>query len=154
MLSNPGPFDEGIRRWILRNCWVLASIDLPVEAFIDEANVNILTTLLFLKKKTAEERDVQGLGGEQAYPVFMAVAERVGVDRRGNPLYKRRGDGELELQVVEEVHRVRIGGEWVVRTEKRKQKVLDDDLEVIAERYREFRADYPEPGLRRREVLA
>ncbi len=49
ILGNPG--DEYIRYWILRHCWVLASIDLPVESFIVEANVNILTSLLFLKKQ-------------------------------------------------------------------------------------------------------
>ncbi len=42
ILGNPG--DEPIRQWILENCWVLASIDLPVETFIVEANVNILTS--------------------------------------------------------------------------------------------------------------
>ena len=34
ILSNPGPTDEAIRRWILENCWVLASVELPVETFI------------------------------------------------------------------------------------------------------------------------
>ena len=29
ILSNPGPTDEAIRRWILENCWVLASVELP-----------------------------------------------------------------------------------------------------------------------------
>ena len=29
--------DEAIRRWILRNCWVLASVELPVETFIHDA---------------------------------------------------------------------------------------------------------------------
>ena len=36
-LGNPG--DEYIRRWILRHCWVLACVEVPVEAFIVEANV-------------------------------------------------------------------------------------------------------------------
>ena len=44
ILSNPGPTDEAIRRWILENCWVLASVELPVETFIHDASVNILTT--------------------------------------------------------------------------------------------------------------
>jgi len=39
ILGNPG--DEYIRWWILRYTWVLASVDLPVEVFIVEANVNI-----------------------------------------------------------------------------------------------------------------
>src|SRR5262249_26262993 len=93
LLSNLG--DEGIRRWIMQNCWVLASVDLPIEAFVVEAGVNILTTLLFLKKKTAEERQVESLRGRPFnYPVFMAVAEKVGVDRRGKTIYQRGPDGE------------------------------------------------------------
>ena len=55
ILSNPGPTDEAIRTWILQNCWVLASVELPVETFIHEAGVNILTSLLFLKRKTDKE---------------------------------------------------------------------------------------------------
>jgi type I restriction enzyme M protein len=50
-----------------------------------EAGVNILTSLLFLKKKTVGEIDADLLGERPIdYPVFMAVAEKVGVDRRGN----------------------------------------------------------------------
>ena len=60
ILGNPG--DEYIRWWILRHSWVLASVDLPVEVFIVEANVNILTSLLFLKKKTGRREGVSGKG--------------------------------------------------------------------------------------------
>ncbi len=63
ILSNPGPTDEAIRRYILEHCWVLASIELPVETFIVDANVNVLTTLLFLKRKTDQEVRNQRFGG-------------------------------------------------------------------------------------------
>ncbi len=144
ILGNPG--DEYIRYWILRHCWVLASIDLPVESFIVEANVNILTSLLFLKKKTQQEIQAGDLGQKQDYPVFMAVAEKVGFDRRGNTLYKRQPDGEEIL--VEKIHeeKVRIGGKLEVRILRRKDRILDDDLPAIAAAYAEFRAQYPEPG--------
>ena len=66
ILGNPG--DEYIRRWILRHCWVLASVDLPVETFIVEANVNILTSLLFLKKKTREQIQAEDLGQQRRLP--------------------------------------------------------------------------------------
>jgi type I restriction enzyme M protein len=144
ILGNPG--DEYIRQWILRNCWVLASIDLPVETFIVEANVNILTSLLFLKKKTETEKQAEDLGKEVDYPVFMAVAEKVGFDRRGVPLYKRTPDGEEILEEQEEKERIRINGTSVTRTLRRKRRILDNDLPKIAEAYREFRAKNPEPG--------
>jgi type I restriction enzyme M protein len=144
ILGNPG--DEYIRRWILRHCWVLASVDLPVETFIVEANVNILTSLLFLKKKTREEIQAEDLGRAVDYPVFMAVAEKVGFDRRGVPLYERTPDGEEILKDEVETERIRVGGKVVVRTLHRKKKILDDDLPKIAEAYREFRRKHPEPG--------
>jgi type I restriction enzyme M protein len=146
ILGNPG--DEYIRRWILRNCWILASVDLPVEAFIVEANVNILTSLLLLKKKPREVIQAEDLGRVKDYPVFMAVAEKVGFDRRGNTLYKRSPDGEEILEEVEEVERIRVGGKHVTRTLRRKKKVVDDDLPKIADAYRAFREKSPEPGSR------
>lgn len=146
ILSNPGPTDEAIRRWILENCWVLASVELPVETFVAEANVNILTTLLFLKRKTEQEKMAATMGAQQDYPVFMAIAEKVGVDRRNNPVYKRHPDGEIILEEQEEVERIRINGRNVVRTLVRKRKAIDNDLPEIAKAYRRFRQKHPEPG--------
>ncbi len=144
ILGNPG--DEYIRWWVLRRAWVLASVDLPVEVFIVEANVNILTSILVLKKKTEAELRAEAVSGAKAYPVFMAVAEKVGFDRRGNTLYKRSPDGEELLEEVTEEERIRIGGEVVRRTLQRRQKIVDDDLPVIAAKYGEFRERYEEPG--------
>ena len=144
ILGNPG--DEYIRQWILRHCWVLASVDLPVETFIVEANVNILTSLLFLKKKTQTEIQAEDLGKKADYPVFMAVAEKVGFDRRGVPLYKRSPDGEEILEEQVESERIRINGKSVIRTLRRKRKIPDNDLPEIAKAYRAFREKNPEPG--------
>ncbi|MET3441585.1 type I restriction enzyme M protein [Variovorax paradoxus] len=144
ILGNPG--DEYIRYWILRHCWVLASIDLPVESFIVEANVNILTSLLFLKKKPPAVIQAEDLGSKKDYPVFMAVAEKVGFDRRGNTLFKRQPDGEEILVDVSHEEKVRIGGKMHVRTLHRKERILDDDLPAIAAAYAEFRATHPEPS--------
>jgi type I restriction enzyme M protein len=150
ILSNPGPADEAIRRWMLGNCWVLASVELPVEAFIHEAGVNILTSLLFLKKKTDREKAAEAMAGRQPdYPVFMAVAEKVGIDRRGNPVYKRRPDGEIILEEQKETERLRIGGLDYTTVVHRKIKAIDNDLPEIARAYKAFREKYPEPGEQR-----
>lgn len=136
ILGNPAA--EYIRWWIMRETQVLASIDLPVEAFIAEANVNILTSLLFLRRKDDQEKHREILGGTEEYPVFMAVADKVGVDRRGNKLYKRTPDGEEIIEVKTYEEKFRIKGEWVKRTLTRPEKIEDNDLPVIAEKYREF----------------
>ena len=143
VLGNSG--DEYIRWWILRHCYVLASVDLPVEVFIVEADVNILTSLLFLKKKSAETISSESLGRKNDYPVFMAVAEKVGFDRRGYTTYMKSPTGEELVEQVEEKERIRLGGVSVTRVLRRKVKRVDDDLPRIASAYREFRARNPEP---------
>ena len=144
ILGNPG--DEYIRWWLLRHCWVLGSVDLPVEVFIVEANVGILTSLLFLKKKTEEELRAADLGQRVDYPVFMAIAERVGFDRRGHTLYVHSPDGEDVVEEVEYRERVRVAGESVLRVLRRREKTIDDDLPRIARAYAAFRAENEEPG--------
>jgi type I restriction enzyme M protein len=144
ILGNPAA--EYIRWWILRYAWVLASVDLPVETFIVEANVNILTSLVFLKKKPDEVVKREAISGPPDYPVFMAVAEKVGFDRRGNTLFKRSPEGEELTKDVEEIETITVGNRKVARTLRRKAKILDDDLPVIADRYRAFRREHPEPG--------
>lgn len=136
ILGNPKA--EYIRWWILRQAWVLASVDLPVELFIVEANVNILTSVLFLKKKSREEILAEDLQGSKEYPVFMAVAEKVGVDRRGNTLYKRTPEGEEVLELQEKIERIHIGDRIVTRTVNRKEKIVENDLPLIAQDFRKF----------------
>lgn len=144
ILGNSG--DEYIRWWILRQCFVLAVVDLPVESFIAEANVNILTSLLFLKKKTRQQVQSEDLDKADKYPVFMAVAENVGVNRRGVTIFRRRPDGEELTTDVTHVERIRVNGSIVERRLQRREKVVDDDLPLIAEAYREFRKKHAEPG--------
>jgi type I restriction enzyme M protein len=145
ILGNPAA--EYIRWWILHHTWVLASVDLPVEAFIHEANVNILTSVLLLKRKTDEEMRAEVMGGKQDYPVFMAVAEKVGIDRRGNKLYKRTPDGEEILVEKTIVEKIPIGEKTIVRNLRRRERIPDNDLPEIVKAYQEFRLKYVEPGI-------
>jgi type I restriction enzyme M protein len=141
ILSNPGPEDEAVRQYILDECWVMASVELPVEIFVVGAGVNILTTLLFLRKKTEQEKDEERLHGALDYPVFMAVAEKVGHDRRGNPLHVRNARGDLEVAVHEKVEGVEVHGVVIPRTLKRRDFIVDDDLMSL--RYRPDYHDRP-----------
>ena len=143
ILGNPAA--EYIRWWILRHAWVLASVDLPVETFIVEANVNILTSLLFLKKKPEGVVNREAIAGGADYPIFMAVAEKVGFDRRGNTLYKRSAEGDEITRDVEQIEIIAVGGRKVARTLRRRDRIPDNDLPEIAERYRAFRQEHPEP---------
>ena len=94
ILGNPNT--EPVRKWILQHFKLLVSIDLPVETFLPQ--VGVQASLLFLQKKTALEM-LQDYSTE-AYDVFMAIAEKVGKDRRGNVIYERDDDG-AEMLFVE-----------------------------------------------------
>ena len=143
ILGNPAA--EYIRWWILRHAWVLASVDLPVETFIVEANVNILTSLLFLKKKPEGVVNREAIAGAADYPIFMAVAEKVGFDRRGNTLYKRSAEGDEITRDVEQIETIAVGEREVARTLRRRERIPDNDLPEIARRYHAFRREHPEP---------
>ncbi|MCI8464607.1 MAG: N-6 DNA methylase [Lachnospiraceae bacterium] len=70
------------RKWLLKKVQITAIVDLPREAF--QPHTGTKTSLVFLKK-------VQNI--PENYPIFMAVSEAVGHDRRGNPLYKKDVSG-------------------------------------------------------------
>lgn len=77
-----------IRQWILINHTVVASIDLTPDTF--QPNNGTQTSILILQKKTERERTNEAITRHIAnYPVFMAIVDKVGHDRRGNRIYKR-----------------------------------------------------------------
>lgn len=81
------------------------------------------------------------------YPVFMAVAKKVGFDRRGNTLYKRTPDGEEIVVLRDKTEQIRIGDRIIERNLRRQEKIVDDDLPIVAEKYQEFRQEYQIPGI-------
>jgi len=136
ILGNPDA--EYIRYWILKHCQVLASVDLPVEAFLPQ--VGVQASLLFLRRKSQAEIDVIAMGSGGDYSVFMAIAETVGHDRRGNTLYVRDPDGAETVftETRDEVRRLP-SGRLVVKPITVQEKRVDDDLPRIAEAYGQYR---------------
>ncbi len=67
-----------LRKWLLRKVKVFAVVDLPRETF--QPHTGTKTSLVFLQKVENPEAD---------YPIFMAVSEAVGHDRRGAPIYRK-----------------------------------------------------------------
>lgn len=134
ILGNPNTLK--VREWILDKFKILASVDLAVEAFLPQ--VGVQASLLFLQKKTEVERQLAQDGADD-YDVFMAIAEKLGKDRRGNPIYLRDEDG-AELIFDTETHYLirKKDGVSEVKTRTEKIKQLDDDLPKIAEAYLKF----------------
>jgi len=135
ILSNPGL--AWIRRWILKRCWILASLDLPTETF--EPFTGTQTSILVLQRKTDAEMDAEAKGAPMPeYEVFMAIAETVGHDRRGNKLYLRTPEGQV-IEVEDEAPVIARSPDGTViheskspyETQKTKRPAIDDDLPHI-----------------------
>lgn len=134
ILGNPNMVK--VREWILNKFKILASIDLAVEAFMPQ--VGVQASLLFLEKKTELSRQLAQESDED-YEVFMAIAEKLGKDRRGNPIYLRDEDGaELLFETLTEYLLARKDGTSEVKSRKEKVKQLDDDLPKISLAYNKF----------------
>ena len=81
-----------IREWLIKNHRIIASIDLHADTF--QPHNGTQTSVLFLQKKTQEEKDQEAISGNMAdYNIFMSMVEKVGHDKRGNPLFKRDKQG-------------------------------------------------------------
>ena len=135
VLGNPD--NEYIRHWIMANCQVLASVDLPVETFLPRTGTQ--TSVLILRRKSEQEKLAESLSGEAGdYQIFMAIANSVGKDRRGNMTYVRDQDGlEVLRPELYENYRASTILDFlpIVETNGR---VVADELPRIAELYHEF----------------
>jgi type I restriction enzyme M protein len=137
ILSNPGL--AFIRRWLLLRAYVIASIDLPRETF-SRSDTHTMTSVLVLQKFTKDERKLAvELGRAPDYEVFMAVAEKVGCDLRGQPVFLHTPDGEEVLRkVVRKVPSRDLRGDVIEVSEEYEEPIIDDDLPQISVLFTEW----------------
>ncbi|MBO7327585.1 MAG: N-6 DNA methylase [Lentisphaeria bacterium] len=116
-----------IREWLIRNHRIIASIDLHADTF--QPRNGTQTSVLFLQKKTQEQKDTEEKSGAMAdYNIFMAMVEKVGHDKRGNPTFKRDKEGN-EILVSDDDNILVISsaeGENCAVAHEQKRKVEDD----------------------------
>jgi len=123
-----------IREWLILNTRIVASLDLHADTF--QPRNGTQTSVLFLQKKKQEQKDSEEKSGMMAdYNIFMAMIEKVGHDKRGNPLFKRDIEGN-EILVPDPENIIVIGetadGDATASLE-RKSKLRDDQtMEVPA----------------------
>ena len=98
------------RKWLLKQAQIIAIVDLPREAF--QPHTGTKTSLVFLKK-------VKQI--PDSYPIFMAVSEAVGHDRRGNPIYRKDANGFDEV-------------------DENGNKIIWNDLPIIFEQWKKYKS--------------
>ena len=114
--NNPGL--KFIRKWLLKNTRLVASIDLPKETFAEGGGVPN-PSLLVMQRLTREEVKLAQVGALDAYDIFMAIPKKVGIDKRGNAVYVRTPEG------------------FVILDEKDKP-TIDDDLPKVVSAFEDW----------------
>jgi type I restriction enzyme M protein len=107
--------------------------------------VGIQTHLVFLRRKSTEELNRESLAGKPLdYEIFMAIAKKVGKDRRGNQLFKRDDDGtelnhfrNFEGKDLHEQCKSTGVYEFLPEVDEY-GRMVDDDLPFVAKAYHEF----------------
>ncbi|MDM8225956.1 N-6 DNA methylase [Parasutterella secunda] len=129
-----------IREWLIKNHRIIASIDLHADTF--QPRNGTQTSVLILQKKTLEQKDAEEKSGSMAdYNIFMAMVEKVGHDKRGNPIFKRDKDGNEIL--VPDTNSVLIfnptGENDSVVSHKQTRKIEDDQTQDVPAIFTEWK---------------
>jgi type I restriction enzyme M protein len=141
ILGNPGEQMEFVRSWMLDKMELLASVDLPAEAFLPQ--VSVQASCVFLRRRYASEHQQVSKEGLKQRPVFMAIGEKCGHGRRGETTYVRKLDGTELIEVEHVVERLERDGRIEERTRRKQVKRLADDMPWIAEEYRRVASTVP-----------
>jgi type I restriction enzyme M protein len=126
-----------VRHWLLTNTQVLAVVDMARELFQPKNDTQ--TSMLLVRRLTVEQRR-QAIADGLDYPIFMAVTDHIGHDKRGNVLYRRNADGEdIVVERTETVREIDpASGEEVLRDTVVAERLVDDDLAEVAVAYRQW----------------
>lgn len=126
-----------VREWMLRNTRVLASIDLHADTF--QPHVSVQTSVLVLERKSADEIAVETAAGRfNDYEVFMAVANHIGHDKRGNVTYVRDRHGNEIAEELEETLKEYEDGRAIYTKQRTQRKVVDDNTLQIAQEFKRW----------------
>lgn len=126
-----------VRQWLLENAKILASVDLHPDTF--QPHVSVQTSVLVVERKSSTKVAVETAARELSlYNVFMALAEHIGHDKRGNVTYVRDESGNEIVEEVEETIKQYEDGRPVYKVQRNQRKVVDDNTLQIAQAFRSW----------------
>ncbi|MDX0601795.1 N-6 DNA methylase [Sinorhizobium medicae] len=124
-----------VREWLLKHTRVLSSVDLHPDTF--QPHVSVQTSVLVLQRKSEEEIAIEDAAARfKDYQVFMAVANHIGHDKRGNVTYVRDRQGNEIVEEVDEQTVEYLDGQKLIRRQRTHKKVIDDNTLQIAQAFR------------------
>lgn len=142
LLNNPGL--AYFRHCILQQAQLLAVVDMHRDLF--QPRNDTQTSMVLLRKWNLGE----SAHSHGDYPIFMAIADAVGHNKRGNTTYKRAADGSLLLHEVVTTRRVnRPDGTAADLTVRAKEPIVDDELDDVAQAYHRWLAQQSVPAMKK-----
>lgn len=124
-----------IREWLIQNTKIIASLDLHADTF--QPRNGTQTSVLILQKKTDEQKAQEEESGVMAdYNIFMAMVEKIGHDKRGNPIFKRDLEGNEVL--VADPSAIDSEADSIASME-RKVKQLDDQTTELPKIFEQWK---------------
>ena len=125
ILNNPGL--AYLRQWLLQSVQVLAIVDMHRDLFQPKNDTQ--TSLVFMRRLSSKEQKTAAKAGLD-YPIFMAVAETVGHDKRGSAIYQHTTTGEdvvvERMELISEIDRAT--AKEVLREVTMRERLIDDEL--------------------------
>ena len=102
------------------------------------------TSMVLMRRLSVDEEKAAAMKGLD-YPVFLAVAEKIGHDKRGNLIYRRTSAGEDALVTrTENITEVDPAtGDRLVSAVEVKDRLVDDELPEVATSFVEWVAAQP-----------
>lgn len=132
ILNNPGL--AYVRNWLVTHAQILAVVDMHRDLF--QPGNDTQTSMVLMRRLSTDEVAIAESAGLD-YPLFMAVAEKIGHDKRGNVIFRRTEDGEDALvKRVEAVTEIdQEAGVEVLREIEVTDRQVDDELPEVATAY-------------------
>lgn len=140
ILNNPGL--AYVRQWLLWNAQIQAVVDMHRDLF--QPLNDTQTSLVLMRRLSSKERAKAQTSGLD-YPIFMAVAEKIGHDKRGHAIYRRTADGQDALvsrvETLSEIDPE--NGDEILRQVEIRERDVDDELPEVATAYRRWLGKQP-----------
>ncbi len=90
-----GPQAMFVREWLFKHASLIAVVDLPKETF--QPHTGTKASLIVVRRR---QEPLESIDLSKDPPVFMAIPQWIGHDRRGNPVYRRAGDGKYTAELL------------------------------------------------------
>lgn len=138
IFSSPGL--EFIRQWLMKNTHIIASIDLHADTF--QPHNGTQCSILFIVKKTEDEKQNEEINGISDFNIFMAMIDHIGHDKRGNTVFKRDDEGNLIMEHKKvNVREVDENGKVNYHEEEFDEKIVNDQTILVADVFSKWKKE-------------